>query len=140
MEITAAILNKMNANSLYQALGIQIEAAGGGKARSRLIPEPAFCWPFPHQPHGGVLFTIIDTTMAWAIWSQLEPGFNSTTVNIDIQYTKPANSDVFVCTAWSTHKTKRSSFVRSDIHNSNGELVAMGQGTFRIIPVDLLKR
>lgn len=140
MEITAAILDKMNANSLYQALGIQIEAAGGGKARSRLIPEPAFCWPFPEQPHGGVLFTVIDTTMAWAIWSQLEPGFNSTTVNIDIQYTKPAQSDEFVCTAWSTHKTNRSSFVRSDIHNLNGELVAMGQGTFRIIPVDLLKQ
>ncbi len=36
------------------------------------------------------------------------------------------------------NKTGRSSFVRADIHNSNGELVAMGQGTFRIIPVDFL--
>jgi acyl-CoA thioesterase len=139
MEITDAILDKMNANSLYQTLGIQIEAASCGKARSRLIPKPALCWPFSEQPHGGVLFTLIDTTMAWAIWSQLEPGFNSTTVNIDIHYTKPAQSDVFVCTAWIMHTTKRSSFVRSDIHNSNGELLAMGQGTFRIIPVDLLK-
>ena len=139
MEITDAILDKMNANSLYQTLGIQIEAASDGKARSRLIPKPGLCWPFSEQPHGGVLFTLIDTTMAWAIWSQLEPGFNSTTVNIDIHYTKPAQSDVCVCTAWSMHTTKRSSFVRSDIHNSNGELLAMGQGTFRIIPVDLLK-
>ena len=140
MEITAIILDKLNANSLYQALGIQIETAQDGKARSRLIPEPALCWPFPEQPHGGVLFTLIDTTMAWAVWSQLDPGFNSTTVNIDIHFTRPAKSDVFVCTAWSTHKTRRSSFVRADIHNPNGELVAMGQGAFRIIPVDLLKR
>lgn len=139
MEITAGILDKMNANSLYEAIGIQIESAAGGKARSHLIPKSSLCWPFPEQPHGGVLFTLMDTTMAWAIWSLLDPGFNSTTVNIDIHYTKPAKSDAFVCTAWSTHKTKRSSFVRSDIHNSKGELVAMGQGTFRIIPVDLLK-
>lgn len=139
MEITATILDQLNVNSLYQALGIQIEAAEDGKARSRLIPKPALCWPFPEQPHGGVLFTLIDTTMAWAIWSQLESGFNSTTINIDIHYTRPAKSDAFVCTAWSTHKTGRSSFVRADIYNSNGELVAMGQGTFRIIPVDLLK-
>jgi acyl-coenzyme A thioesterase PaaI-like protein len=82
----------------------------------------------------------MDTTMAWAVWSQLQPGYNCTTVNIDIHYTKPARSDVFVCNAWATHKTKRSCFVRSDIHNSNGELVAMGQGTFRIIAVDLLKQ
>ena len=140
MEITAEILDKMNANSLYEAMGIQIETADGGKAQSRLIPKSPLCWPFPEQPHGGILFTLMDTTMAWAIWSQLEPGFNSTNVNIDIHYTKPARSDVFVCTAWSTHKTRRSSFVRSDIHDSGGELVAMGQGTFRIIPVDLLKK
>ena len=140
MEISTAILDKLNTNSLYQTLGIRIEAAEGGKARSRLISQPALCWPFPEQPHGGVLFTLIDTTMAWAIWSQLDPGFNSTTVNIDIHYIRPAKSDVFVCTAWSTHKTGRSSFVRADIHNPNGELIAMGQGTFRIISVDLLNR
>jgi len=140
MEITTAILDQINANSLYQTLGIQVEAASGGKARSRLIPKPVLCWPFPEQPHGGVLFTLMDTTMAWAIWSQLEAGFNCTTVNIDIHYTKPAKSDVFVCSAWSTHKTGRSSFVRADIHNSNDELLSMGQGTFRIIPVDLLKQ
>lgn len=140
MEITPEILEKMNANSLYEAFGIQIESAGGGKAQSRLIPQPPLCWPFPEQPHGGVLFTLLDTTMAWAVWSQLEPGFNCTTVNIDIHYTKPARGQVFVCNAWSAHKTKRSSFVRSDIHNSNGELVAMGQGSFRIIPVDLLNQ
>jgi len=138
MEITAAILHEMNANSLYRATGIQIEAAGGGKARSRLNPKPALCWPFKGQPHGGVLFTLMDTTMAWAVWSQLEPGFNCTTVNIDIHYTRPAKSEVFVCTAWSTHKTGHSSFVRADIHNSNGELVSMGQGTFRIIAMDIL--
>ena len=139
MEFTAAILHEMNANSLYQTTGIEIEAAGDGKARSRLNPKPALCWPFQGQPHGGVLFTLMDTTMAWAVWSQLEPGFNCTTVNIDIHYTKPAKSRVFVCNAWSTHKTGRSSFVRADIHGSNGELVAMGQGTFRIIAVDILK-
>ena len=140
MEFTADVIDQLNTNSLYQALGIQIETAAAGKARSNLIPKSALCWPFPEQPHGGVLFTLMDTTMAWAIWSLLEPGFNSTTINIDIHYTKPAKSDVLVCTARSTHKTKRTSFVRADIHNSNRELVAMGQGTFRIIPFDLLKQ
>jgi uncharacterized protein (TIGR00369 family) len=139
MEITNDILAQMNANSLYRAVGIQVEAAGDGRARSRLNPAPALCWPFDEQPHGGVLFTFMDTTMAWAVWSQLEPGFNCATVTIAIHYTKPAKSDLFVCNAWSTHKTGRSSFVRADIHDSNGDLVSMGQGTFRIIALDLLK-
>ena len=139
MEITTNILNQMNTNSLYHALGIQIEAAGSGKAKSRLQPSPALCWPFPKQPHGGVLFTLMDTTMAWAVLSQLDSGLNCTTVNLDIHYTKPAKGKFFVCSAWSTHKTGRTSFVRADIRNPKDELVAMGQATFRIIPVGLLK-
>lgn len=139
MKITTAILDRMNRNSLYQALGIQIEEAVDGKSNSRLKPKPDVCWPFSDQPHGGVLFTLVDTTMAWAVWSQLDDGYNCTTINLDIHYLRPARSDVFLCSAWCTHKTRRSSFVRADIHNSKGELLTMGQGTFRIIPVDLLK-
>ncbi|MGD8470997.1 MAG: PaaI family thioesterase [Desulfobacteraceae bacterium] len=139
MKFTTDILDQMNANSLYRTVGIQVEAAGDGKARSRLNPKPAICWPFDEQPHGGMLFTLMDTTMAWAVWSQLDPGFNCATINIDIHYTKPAKSDLFVCSAWSTHKTGKSCFVRADIHDSNEDLVSMGQGTFRIIALDLLK-
>ena len=139
MKITTAILDKMNANSLYHAFGIRIEAAGEGSATSHLAPNKKLCWPFPKQPHGGVLFTLMDTTMAWAVWSQLDAGFNCTTVNIDIHYTMPAKGGLFVCSAWSNHKTGRTSFVRADIHDRKDRLVAMGQATFRIIPVDLLK-
>jgi uncharacterized protein (TIGR00369 family) len=139
MEITTTILDQMNANSLYHAFGIRIEEAGDGSAKSRLEPKSDLCWPFPEQPHGGVLFTLMDTTMAWAVWSQLDAGFNCTTVNIDIHYIMPAKGGLFVCSAWSTHKTERTSFVRADVHDRKGRMVAMGQATFRIIPVDLLK-
>jgi len=139
MEFTAKILNQMNANSLYRTLGIRVDAASNGKAQSYLKPNAAVCWPFAEQPHGGVLFTMMDTTMAWAVWSLLDEGYNCATINLDIHYTKPAKSDAFLCKAWSTHKTHRSSFVRADIYDQNNDLVAMGQATFRIIKVDLLK-
>ena len=69
----------------------------------------------------------------------IKPGYNCTTVNIDIHYVKPAQKDVFLCSAWCTHKTGHSCFVRGDIHDAEGDLVVMGQGTFRIVPLDLLK-
>ena len=137
MEITTAMLDQMNTNSLYQSLGIQVEMAGGGKATSRLQPNPDLCWPFPERPHGGILFTLMDTTMAWAVLSQLDSGFTCATVNLDIHYTIPATGKLFTCSAWSTHQTGRTNFVRADIHNLENELVAMGQATFRIISVDL---
>ncbi len=140
MDITEAILDEMNRNPLYDVMGIQVQEARSGKARSRLQPKSDICWPFPQQPHGGVLFTLMDTTMAWAVWSQLDAGYNCTTVNLDIHYTLPAKGDVFSCLAWSTHKTGRISFVRADIHNSEGKLIAMGQGAFRIISLDLFDK
>lgn len=139
MDITTRILDQMNSNSLYQTFGIRIETAGEGKAKSCLEPNSDLCWPFAEQPHGGVLFTLMDTTMAWAVWSQLDTGLNCTTVNLDIHYILPAKGGYFECAAWSTHKTGRTSFVRADIYDRWDRLVAMGQATFRIIPVDLLK-
>jgi uncharacterized protein (TIGR00369 family) len=80
MEITQELLDQLNANGVYETLGIRIEEAHGGKAHSHLRPQPNLCWPFPGQPHGGVLFTLMDATMAWAVLYQMEPGQNCATI------------------------------------------------------------
>jgi uncharacterized protein (TIGR00369 family) len=133
VEITKQALSQMNDNPLYRALGIRIEEADEGRAVSRLKPDPKLCWPFPTQPHGGILFTLMDTTMAWAVFSTLDPGYNCTTVHLDIQYIHPAKGDLFNCVAHLTHKTGHMGFVRAEIQAPLGSVLAMGQATFRII-------
>jgi uncharacterized protein (TIGR00369 family) len=136
MEITQKTLEKMNGNTLYTTVGIRIMQAAGGKARSCLEPDPKICWPFPGQPHGGVLFTLMDTTMAWAIFSQLDQGYNCTTINMNIQYALPARGGSFTCDAWVTQRTGRMNFMRAEIRDKKEQLIAMGQATFRIIKAD----
>ncbi len=137
MVATQKMINELNDNSLYRTLGIRVETADDGKARSWLTPPQDVCWPFPGQPHGGILFTFMDTTMAWSVLSRLDPGYNCTTVNLNIHYTHPAKGDEFTCSAWLTHQTGRTCFVRADIHDNQERLVAMGQATFRIIQTAL---
>ena len=139
MEITQEILDRLNDNPLYKTLGIGVEEADKGTARSRLEPDAKLCWPFPGQPHGGVLFTLMDVTMAWAVFSQLDQGYNCATINLDIQYTLPAKGKLFSCSAWTTHRTGRLCFVRAEIHNAEGQLIAMGQAIFRVIETDIMK-
>ena len=134
---TERLINEFNDNSLYRLLGIRVETAADGKARSRLTPPQDVCWPFPGQPHGGILFTFMDTTMAWSVLSRLDSGYNCTTVNLNIHYTHPAKGDEFTCSASTTHRSGRTCFVRSDIHDSQGQLLAMGQATFHIIQMAL---
>ncbi len=133
MEIAAAELEKINTNSLYQTLGIRLNAASQGSARSSLQPRSEVCWPFPGQPHGGILFTLLDTTMAWAIFSDLPQGSNCTTIHLDIQYPAPARGDVFQCETQVQHRTGRLCFVSGKIMGSDHELVATGEAVFRII-------
>ena len=129
MEITQELLDQMNENGVYETMGIRIEKASDGKAHSHLRPAPKLCWPFPGQPHGGVLFVL----------SQVDPGQNCATISTDIQYTNPARGDRFTCSALITHRTGRLGFVRAGISDTKGQPVAMGQATFRIIEMDSVK-
>ena len=133
MDLTAEVLDRFNGNQLYHAVGIRVLEAAGGRASTRLIPAPELCWPFEGQPHGGILFTQMDTTAAWAVLSVADPGRNCTTIHLDIQYTAPARKGPFLCRARVNHRTSRICFVQAETADNTGQVVALGQGTFRII-------
>ena len=136
MDITREFLDRFNDNALYRTLGIMVEQVSDGRAGARLTPQSPICWPFPDQPHGGVLFTLMDTTMAWAVLSIVEPGKNCTTIDLSIQYTAPAKGSVFTCRTRIEHTTRRMAFVRGEVLDVKDRVVALGQGTFRIINSD----
>jgi uncharacterized protein (TIGR00369 family) len=139
MEFTEEFVQFINNNPLYTTIGIRIEKAVDGEARSSLDPNPNVCWPFPGQPHGGVLFTLMDATMAVAVFSSLEVGQNCATIHADIQYTLPAKGDHFSCAARITHETGRLTFVRGEIHDGENRIVALGQAAFRVIRSDAME-
>lgn len=133
MEITSIIAEQANQNSLYRTMGIHFEEAVDGKARTILTPRSEVCWPFSDQPHGGVLFTTMDTTMAWAVLSVVEPGYGCSTIDFNIQYLAPANKSPYLCQAWITHRTGRMAFLRAEITDSHHAKLAQGQAVFRVI-------
>ena len=113
-------------------MGIRFEEAVDGKARTILTPKPEVCWPFSDQPHGGILFTTMDTTMAWAVLSLVEPDYGCSTIDLNIQYLAPAHKGPYLCQAWITHRTGRMAFLRAEIRDSHHALLANGQAVFRI--------
>jgi uncharacterized protein (TIGR00369 family) len=138
VEFNKDMIGQVNRNPLYQAMGISIQTAQGGTVTSRLEPPPEMCWPFAGQPHGGVLFTLMDTTMAWAAISGQEEAGSCTTIHLDIQYTRPARGTVFTCRAEVVSQTKRTSFINATIYDVDGNGLAMGQGTYRLMQPPLV--
>ena len=137
MEFSPQEIEQLNNNSLYQAVGIRVEELKDGEAKSFLHPKPAFCWPFEGHPHGGVLFTLMDTTMAWAVQSVIEEGYTLATINLDIQYTRQARGDSFACCASITSQGNLIVYAKADILDKDSRIIATGQGCFRIIKAPL---
>jgi acyl-CoA thioesterase len=133
VDFTDADVERLNDNPLYRTLGIRLEQARAGTARATLAPGEAACWPSPDQPHGGVLFTLLDTTTAWAALTLGGPEDGCVTVDCAIQYPAPARHAPFSCIANTASRSGRTVFLRAEVLDARGEAVALGQATFRLV-------
>lgn len=133
MEFSPERLAELNDNSLYGHLGMKVLQVGQGKAASVLRPDPAVCWPFEGQPHGGILFTLMDTTMAWAVLSEVEEGQSCATISMEVQYTQRALGAEFYCQAKIKYQAGRVIYTRADITDQAGGLLATAQAAFRVV-------
>jgi len=128
-----AHLARLNDNPLYRALGIRVGRVAAGAAQATLEPTAAACWPLPTQPHGGVLFTLVDTTTAWAAMSHGNEGDGCVTVDCSIQYPAPARDGPFTCAATTARRSGRTVFMRAEVLDAHGVPVALAQATFRLL-------
>lgn len=133
MDYSPETLARLNDNPLYHALGIRMEEVHSGSARATLTPTVHACWPSPLQPHGGVLFTIVDTTTAFAAMSWGEEDQGCVTVDCNIQYPAPARHGPYTCVATTTRKSGRTVFLRAEVLDAQGVPVALAQATFRLV-------
>lgn len=132
MIFTDERLATLNDNSLYRALGIQVHRVADGDAESVLDATPAVCFPTPGRPHGGVIFTVLDTTMAFAALSNGPEGTGCGTVDCAIQYPRAADHGPFICRVTTTSKASRTVFTRGELVDRHGHVVALAQATFRL--------
>ena len=132
MKFTDSQLRTLNNNSLYEALGIRVHRVADGEAESVLEPTPAMCFPTAGRPHGGIIFTVLDTTMAFAAISNGPEGTGCGTVDCSIQYPRAADHGPFKCQVVTTSKTSRTVFARGELRDRDGHVVALAQATFRL--------
>ncbi|WCK53259.1 PaaI family thioesterase [Aneurinibacillus sp. Ricciae_BoGa-3] len=83
--------------------------------------------------HGGVLATLIDGAVGSAVRSVLSEEEISPTVELKINYIRPAHGEYLVAKSKLYHRGKSLAFGQAEIFDSNGDLVAVGTGTFMIL-------
>lgn len=82
--------------------------------------------------HGGVISTLMDNTGWYAAMSNLEINQTAVTMEIKINYLKPASGEYLIANATVKRQGRTTSFVTIELQ-CEGNLVAYATGTYAII-------
>jgi uncharacterized protein (TIGR00369 family) len=111
-------------------MGVQVISCGDGKARLRL----------PFRPHylqnlgvmqGGVVATLADMTMAWAVLSAVHPR-PAPTIDLTVSYLKPVVGQDIECEATVLRAGRSVASARAEIMTTDGVLVASASASFLV--------
>jgi len=80
--------------------------------------------------HGGVTATLIDTAMAFAVRTRLEPTAATATIDLTVHYLRPLLSGRAICMAKTVRAGKRIFTVSAEVENDEGKLIATGLSTY----------
>ncbi len=108
----------------YSTLGLELQEIGNGKA--------SFALPLREElmqngmVHGGALASLIDSSCACAAISLIYPNGYITTIDLQVEFLKPASKGRLLSRAKCIKSGKNIFFCKAKIWNSDGDLICTG--------------
>ena len=112
-----------------QLLGIELEKVVPGEAILTLAIRPELSQNHG-VVHGGAIASLIDTAMAFAILTLLEPDERVTTVDLTISYLRPGLEGRLRATARVLRQGRRLLNTSAEVTNEGGTLLATALSTY----------
>ncbi|NHB76249.1 PaaI family thioesterase [Rhodobacter calidifons] len=117
------------------ALGMQLESIGAGQVTISMPYDPALVGdPETGVIHGGAVSALMDTACGAAVMSHPQAGFSTATLDLRIDYMRPATPGQTIRTRAECHHVTRSvAFVRAvATDDDESRPVAMASGAFTV--------
>jgi uncharacterized protein (TIGR00369 family) len=111
-------------------MGVQVLTCADGKARLRM-PFRSHYLQNMGVVQGGVIATICDMTMAWAVLSQVHPR-HSPTIDLNVSYLRPVTEQDLECEAIVLRAGRSVAYARAEVLTLDGVLVATATGSFLV--------
>ena len=80
--------------------------------------------------HGGMVFTMLDAALGRAVIHQLQQGYSSPTIEMKINYFRPASAGELFARGRVINQSKQLCYAEGEVINSENKLIARATGTF----------
>lgn len=120
-------------NPFGELIGLSFSSMENGSSQCRLEVTERLLNP-NGVVHGGVIYSLADTAMGGALFSTLNEEQSCATVEMKVNYFKPATSGSLSCTAEVVHRGKRFGYLESEVRSEDG-LIAKASATFSIFAI-----
>ncbi|MEK3934852.1 PaaI family thioesterase [Sporosarcina sp. FSL W7-1349] len=129
--MNAAHENKMVKNPYWEHIGLKEVALDSGQSILEL-PIKYEVTQSRNNVHGGVIASMIDAAVGAALRSTLEKGKAGVTVEMKLNYLRPANGEKLIAKGKIVKKGKSLAIGEAVIENDKGQEVAIGLVTYMI--------
>ncbi len=82
--------------------------------------------------HGGMIFSLLDAALGRTVMSHVGQGFSCPTVEMKINYFRPAAAGKLIAKGRVINKSKQLCYAEGEVVNEEGKLIARSTGTFFI--------
>jgi acyl-CoA thioesterase len=117
--------------SYWQHMGMKIVEGNDGKSRVALEITDDLLQIYGNV-HGGVLAGLLDSAIAIAVNQKLEDNKGASTVEMKLNYLRPANKGTLYGEGEVIQKGNKIIVGRGEIKDAAGRLVALGTATFMV--------
>lgn len=116
-------------------IGLEVSAEAGGSSTATIVAREAHLNPHG-VVHGAVIYALADTGMGAALAQALGPGEICSTIEIKINYFRPAVPGPLRCKTRLIHRGRRTGALESEVFDEASRLLARATGTFMILGQD----
>jgi len=113
-------------------VGMSVESVEDGVSICSMIAAEKHWNPF-NTVHGGILCDLADLSMGVAFMTTLQPGEGLATIELKINFLRPARTGKLSSKATVTHRGRSTGFVESTITDEEGKLIAKASSTCVVV-------
>lgn len=136
MDILSATGDEQRKPPVAELLGWELLEIEPGRVKVQYEAGRQFLNPMGNV-QGGILAAMLDDVMGPAAFTTVEEGKFVPTLEFKVSFLRPAKPGTLVAEGRLVHRTKSVAYVEGDLWTDDGDLVAKGTATLRVVTAEL---